>query len=735
MPRIADQILEIPCFGRTVNLETPSVLSDGLFRDFVDGLKFVMTFCHDIDSPPMPFINNPTTFQIIDFPDLFAELRTAMDHGLYRDRTEREELVKALRLYKMVLFRSLLGEGKSSVMLSAFNSFNNSRRFCPLYLDFNKMINELNTRLIDDNNEPILVTPIVGPIGDRLTRFSTILTELVLDKLLEIVVHSANGEYNKLNWKAAQIPFRDPNRKVRKEIESILNNDNDTIHTIRGVDDILKVAIDEKIRTIIDNFEDSPTIPAIAEYARLQDIYIVILADNIDMFPILYQEAAVNTFNNISRYIQFACAIALREGNFQTLGQHNIQTRILQTVPLRALLHAEASDEYFYSGIHPFDQMQLLEDILISRVDLLRDHILKQLYKTGQNSGSVKIDINTVGSFIDSFVKQYKDIAKGLVRSGLYSLSNHSLRDLLNEVTFQVLRVLYGPEKEHHYQLEKEYLDARPGKDGRKRTLLRRRSFYYKLSLSKSECVPTFKSGLINVFDNALGAPISVYAVILDYLCRTYQRYNPAGQAEVTIRSASIVIDEICRLGFTENEVNHAIEYLCNRETPFARTGMLESNFRSAFGEETRRHLILLPAGKFFVLKLMTTCEYAFWAIAQLQLESSVISSGFGGAQSYKEVAYNDLLKATTVYTYLASVGLESYKRFYCKILDGPGESWWKFAVTEYCVDELPYAIRLIQNIITWLRNAKIENEDDRMLLIKRYNILEEEYRNALALW
>ena len=480
------------------------------------------------------------------------------------------------------------------------------------------------------------------------------------------------------------------------------------------------------------------TIYAIADYLSLHNKTLLIIADNFDRIELIYkQQIAITLLNDLARHSNVSVIAAIREGNFKTLGHAFESAQNIPDVRLKPLIRYRGPNEWldFYWDFQKTVNAKLLK-IVNERVKLMLQHI-PELMPTGISSKDTSLVVD-VNAFISKFCISYEQITGGILGAGYYMLCNHSLRELMPQLGKQVLRIMFGPEREQFYKLTAKLRSGNDDSARANKTRTKLNSFLYKMILSEKECIPSFNDKLFNIFVHDCGAPVSLKFIILDYLLRTYQRFPNVEEGELGIRSATVVTSDLIDLGVSENDIDNALRVLSGSRIGYSRSGFLEKNYSFSNGLCIRNvpmdHYTVFPAGRYFVERLSITCEYAFWCIMNLELDESLADSILKGKWDYQEVTYrSDKLKLDVILKYLDKVLIIDYAEFKKEIFAKKGSIWWRTAIQTFCLDGKPYPIRLIESIKNWVRYTDMNDSDQDVITIECNRLLDS-FGRALSL-
>jgi len=177
-----------------------------------------------------------------------------------------------------------------------------------------------------------------------------------------------------------------------------------------------------------------------------------------------------------------------------------------------------------------------------------------------------------------------------------------------------------------------------------------------------------------------------------------------------------VVLSNLIRCGYDMREINEALDHLAGDAFGYGITGFIERLTEVVPGQHIdfpvlERYYAVLPAGLYFVNRLIVTCEYAFWAAVNTPIISDEIRTRiFSGKKSYKAIVADDEFKLQVVTRFLEHYLLPKVEARKLRALDSMSDgATWDNYLELTCLHGVPYPIRLVKSLRNWLRYTSLD--------------------------
>ncbi len=553
---------------------------------------------------------------------LYQHLRSNFFETLYVDRREREQLERWDQIRKMPsILTGQVGSGKTTLLLRLYRDMFEDEGIIAFYVDLPKKFAELNDIISQDD------------------RF------LYRDRVCLVLSRQVEAECRKVF----------PNFDWEFQLYRVQNSTtyNGLANTIRAnenpqSEEEWKIALKEPVykewivkneMALEENENYTETLQLLIEFLNLKkpEKSIVFIVDNLDKYSARLQRQVFSKSLDFSRLDSVKFFLAFRI--------YNLKKAVRIEGEFGEPYHVENIDMTLPKGLVPTPlsvDKDTVREFLSKRLNLVKemgvDVVTRE--KFGELFGKT-LGMNYdqfMGKFWELFDKAIVGTESGEIIGKYRNWCNGSLRNLSIHVFRYISSLIVGEDPYYSIKSILSSYNSRPNR----RVL---RSFIYKkMMCGNSALYSREHSPGINVFrslNRANEGPFDIFFPEHKLICYLERQDRVVSYGEVC--------EDFIELGISQKKVFEALIRLNSArdrdQLGFVQIDRNEDHLKANMSPETP--ILLLPAGRFFINTLSTSCEYLFWCAMDTSLDY-VFEEFIGAPTGYTKRKYIELMTDET---------------------------------------------------------------------------------------
>lgn len=441
--------------------------------------------------------------------------------------------------------------------------------------------------------------------------------------------------------------------------------------------------------------EDTSTVKLeiLCKYLKLHYDHVLIFLDNIDRFNLDNQRKIFSKAIDLCSLTRSTPVLSLRTQNFRRLISESSDADLIFFETLEGIDKEERHIQIMKS-------VETIRSFLRKRINVIEN--LPSSYQTSRTFYTKHLESKFELSY-DEFNKYFWHFFEEIVSNEksiiiLNKWCNGSIRSLAVLIFNIVVNIITN--KDPMISLESMLLK------NKKIKVRRYRSYLYKYFMCGEELLYMDSNKLLNNFfepDTSRSQFGKLY--YLDIKLLTFLHNYPQDY---------ITYGDLCRFfkeyGVKKEDVFSTIDQnriSKNSETfGFVYVDRIESKINIDMDDDTK--LSLLPAGKFMIEKLISSCEYIFWCALDTKTEFQL----FKGRIEYEQT-HEDKFKLEVCTTYLRYVLLPQYRSEMKSLIIGRKKriherSYQKY-INNFCLDKKTYLERACNSLREFIKDSKLK--------------------------
>jgi len=267
----------------------------------------------------------------------------------------------------------------------------------------------------------------------------------------------------------------------------------------------------------------------------------------------------------------------------------------------------------------------------------------------------------SVGEYTTRFWDVFNVISKTFVDGHVYSYCNYSIRKILVMYFGFIDKLLLNPDS--GYKIETILTEKKHVR------ITKLRNYFYKWLLCSDEAVPPDERNLINIYDYSSPQHMNYHNLNHKILTYLYNRKAIAASSSITLRE---IEDDFEYFGIKRDHVSAQLMELTN-DQDFEEETLIWREISTSPADRDTISFMLMPAGKYFIEKLGSSREYAFWNALDTDIADDLLAEVIKAKKIPYAETFSDRLKLDLVHDFVRLVLYPRLTRELKSLMTSPG--------------------------------------------------------------